>query len=145
MSGRDDTTLMSSVLSSRLVSTSQLCILTLREQQLLLSRPQTHSQRAALPLSIHQLKSTDHQYLRFLLPRKHPSSLEPSASPSPPFHQLLMSQQPHPFSLFLFISQSPCTSWELQLCIRQTTTPMFATFILPLRLSLTLPPSLHLV
>lgn len=36
---------------------------------LLLSRPQTRSQHTALPLSIHQPTSTDHQYLLYLLPR----------------------------------------------------------------------------
>lgn len=101
MSDRDDTALMLPVHPARLVSTSQLCILPeCLPLRLLLSRPQTHSQQAALPLSIHQPKRTDHQYL---LPHKHPSSPSTFCSPEPPFHLLLLysASQSHPLVLTL--------------------------------------------
>lgn len=88
---------------------------------------------AALPLSVHQPKSTDHQYLLCLLPLLASLFTDTFCQPNPPFHLLLMYSPSQSHFLILFLSFSPAPPGSFTSVLAQATIPLFgtATLFLP--------------
>lgn len=143
MSDRDDTTLMLQVHSSRLVSTSQLCILP--ECLLSDSSCPDHRHTASKLHFLFQSISQRAQIINIYCTSSPASILLPQHLLQPPSLRficcwcILRLSPSFSFllSLSLFFTHTLCFLWELQFCV---STPLFGT-LLPLLLLSSLPSS----